>query len=44
MYRLIPNAKLAVLPNTEHMNIHLRGAWLEPMMEEMIANSAARAA
>ncbi len=44
MYRLIPNATLAVLPNTTHMNIHLRGAWLEPMLEEMIANSAAQAA
>ena len=39
MYRLIPNAWLAVLPNTTHMNIHLRGAWLEPMMEELFARS-----
>jgi pimeloyl-ACP methyl ester carboxylesterase len=43
MYRLIPNAKLAVLPNTTHFTIQLRGAWLEPMLEEMIANSTAQA-
>ena len=44
MYRLIPNAKLAVLPNTTHMNIHLRGAWLEPMLEELFAGGMAGAA
>jgi len=37
MYRLIPGAKLAVLPDTTHMNIIKRGAWLEPMIEERIA-------
>jgi pimeloyl-ACP methyl ester carboxylesterase len=41
MYRLIPNATLAVLPNTTHMNIHLRGAWLEPMLEELFAGGMA---
>ncbi len=40
MYRLIPNATLAVLPNTTHMTIQLRGAWLEPMMVELIARAA----
>lgn len=42
MYRLIPNATLAVLPNTTHMEIQLRGAWLEPMMEELFANNTAQ--
>jgi pimeloyl-ACP methyl ester carboxylesterase len=37
MYRLIPGAKLAVLPDTTHMNIIKRGAWLEPMIRERIA-------
>jgi pimeloyl-ACP methyl ester carboxylesterase len=37
MRDLIPGAKLAVLPNTTHMNIIERGAWLEPMVEETIA-------
>ena len=40
MYRLIPNAKLAVLPNTTHMGIQHRGAWLEPMLKELIVRSA----
>ncbi|MFN3514126.1 MAG: alpha/beta fold hydrolase [Phenylobacterium sp.] len=37
MYRLIPGAKLAILPDTTHMNIIERGAWLEPMVEARIA-------
>lgn len=41
MYRLIPDARLAVLPNTTHMNIIERGDWLEPMIEERIAAAEA---
>ncbi len=44
MYRLIPNARLAVLPNTTHMTIQLRGAWLEPMLEELFAGGMAQVA
>lgn len=40
MRRLIPGARLAVLPDTTHMNIIRRGAWLEPMMVELIARAA----
>jgi pimeloyl-ACP methyl ester carboxylesterase len=32
MARLIPDARLAVLPGTTHFGIVKRGAWLEPMM------------
>jgi pimeloyl-ACP methyl ester carboxylesterase len=40
MARLIPDAKLAVLPDTMHMDICLkRGAWLEPMVEANIARA-----
>lgn len=39
MYRLIPGSKLAVLPNTTHMNIIERGAWLEPMVQELISRA-----
>ena len=31
--RLIPNARLAVLPGTTHLGIVKREAWLEPMIE-----------
>jgi len=31
--RLIPNARLAVLPGTTHLNIVTREAWLRPMMQ-----------
>lgn len=31
--RLIPNARLAVLPGTTHFSIVKRDAWLEPMIE-----------
>jgi pimeloyl-ACP methyl ester carboxylesterase len=44
MYRLIPNAKLAVLPGTTHISISERGAWLEPMLEELFETDAAPAA
>jgi hypothetical protein len=40
MYRLIPGTKLAVLPDTTHMNIIKRSAWLEPMIGERIAAAA----
>jgi len=33
MARLIPDARLAVLPGTTHFGIMKRGAWLEPMVE-----------
>ncbi len=40
MASLIPHARLAVLPDTTHMDICLkRGAWLEPMVEENIARA-----
>jgi pimeloyl-ACP methyl ester carboxylesterase len=32
MARLIPDARLAVLPGTTHLGITGRGAWLEPMI------------
>jgi len=36
MKRLIPGARLAVLPGTTHMNIIDRGDWLAPMIEARI--------
>jgi pimeloyl-ACP methyl ester carboxylesterase len=40
MAKLIPHARLAVLPDTTHMDICLkRGAWLEPMVEANIARA-----
>jgi pimeloyl-ACP methyl ester carboxylesterase len=40
MARMIPHARLAVLPDTTHMDICLkRGAWLEPMVEANIARA-----
>ena len=40
MARLIPHARLAVLPDTTHMGIcRERGAWLEPMVEANIARA-----
>jgi pimeloyl-ACP methyl ester carboxylesterase len=33
MAALIPGARLAVLPNTTHLGIIKRGAWLEPMIK-----------
>lgn len=32
MYRLIPNAQLAILPDTDHMTIVKRSDWLLPMI------------
>lgn len=40
MARMIPHARLAVLPDTTHLDICLkRGAWLEPMVEANIARA-----
>lgn len=39
MARLIPGAQLAVLPDTTHMNILTRGAWLEPMIAARIGEA-----
>ena len=40
MARLIPHARLAVLPDTTHMDIcRKRADWLEPMVEENIARA-----
>jgi pimeloyl-ACP methyl ester carboxylesterase len=36
MVRLIPRAQLAVLPNTTHLNIVDRGAWLVPLIVSRI--------
>ena len=41
MARLIPNAQLAVLPGTTHMNIVERGDWIEPQFEARVASGAA---
>ena len=41
MSRLIPNAQLAILPGTTHMNIIERGAWIEPFFEARIGTAAA---
>lgn len=35
MARLIPNARLAVLPGTTHFGVVKRDAWLEPMMDSL---------
>ena len=34
--RLIPNARLAVLPGTTHFGVVKRDAWLEPMMDSLM--------
>ncbi|WP_119461672.1 alpha/beta fold hydrolase [Rhodospirillaceae bacterium SYSU D60014] len=39
MARLIPDAQLAVLPGTTHMNIIDRGAWLMPLIEARLESS-----
>lgn len=39
MARLIPGAQLAVLPDTTHLNILTRGAWLEPMIAARIGDA-----
>ena len=36
MFRLFPNARLAVLPGTDHMTIVNRSDWLVPMIETFL--------
>lgn len=36
MFRLLPNAQLAVLPGTDHMTIVNRSDWLVPMIEAFL--------
>jgi pimeloyl-ACP methyl ester carboxylesterase len=36
MYRLIPNAQLAILPDTDHMTIVRRSDWLLPMIKAFL--------
>jgi pimeloyl-ACP methyl ester carboxylesterase len=36
MFRLLPNAQLAVLPGTDHMTIVNRSDWLVPMVETFL--------
>lgn len=36
MYRLIPNAQLAILPNTDHMKMVERSAWELPLIESFL--------
>jgi pimeloyl-ACP methyl ester carboxylesterase len=36
LFRLLPNAKLAVLPGTDHMGLMRRTEWLEPMVSEFL--------
>ncbi len=36
MFRLLPNARLAILPDTDHMMMVKRSEWLLPMIEEFL--------
>jgi pimeloyl-ACP methyl ester carboxylesterase len=36
LFRLLPHARLAVLPGTDHMALMTRKAWLAPMVEEFL--------
>ena len=36
MFRLLPNARLAILPDTDHMTIVKRSDWLVPMIGEFL--------
>jgi pimeloyl-ACP methyl ester carboxylesterase len=36
MFRLLPNARLALLPDTDHMMMVKRSEWLLPMIEEFL--------
>ena len=36
LYRLLPQAQLAVLPGTDHMNVTARTEWLMPMIERFL--------
>lgn len=40
MFRLLPNAQLAVLPGTDHMTIVNRSDWLVPMVEMFLDSPA----
>lgn len=35
-FRLLPDAQLAVLPGTDHMNVMARTSWLVPMIEKFL--------
>lgn len=35
-FRLLPNARLALLPGTDHMKVTARTQWLVPMIEEFL--------
>jgi pimeloyl-ACP methyl ester carboxylesterase len=36
LFRLLPHARLAVLPGTDHMALMTRSAWLVPMVNEFL--------
>jgi hypothetical protein len=36
MFRLLPDARLAILPDTDHMSIVHRAAWLVPMIDAFL--------
>ena len=36
MYRLMPQAQLAILPNSDHMKMSDRAAWEVPMIESFL--------
>jgi pimeloyl-ACP methyl ester carboxylesterase len=36
LFRLLPHARLAVLPGTDHMALMTRSAWLAPMVNEFL--------
>jgi hypothetical protein len=36
LFRLLPHARLAVLPGTDHMALMTRSAWLAPMVSEFL--------
>jgi pimeloyl-ACP methyl ester carboxylesterase len=40
MFRLLPNAQLAILPGTDHMTIVNRSDWLVPMIETFLDSPA----
>jgi pimeloyl-ACP methyl ester carboxylesterase len=36
MFRLLPHARLAILPGTDHMGLMGRASWLVPMVNEFL--------
>jgi pimeloyl-ACP methyl ester carboxylesterase len=36
LFRLLPHARLAVLPGTDHMALMTRTAWVAPMVSEFL--------